>query len=440
MDDKTPKATPEIGVTQPASVKEPRYEFFQVVQNYLRHAAELVEVPEDVLSILSQPKQEIIIHFPVRLEDGRVHLFKGYRVQHNNILGPYKGGIRYHQSVTLDDLKALASMMTWKCALMGLPYGGAKGGIKFDPRKYSNVALEKITRRFTHALGTNIGPNHDIPAPDVGTNSQTMAWAMDTYVNTVGYLSHTSGKGVVTGKPLASGGTQGREKATGQGAVHCIRYWAEEHDFDLAGSTVTVQGFGNVGSHAAVLLAKLGASTVAVGDHSGYLYNPEGFNPHKLQEYVRRNGSIRGYPAGDEISREDFFKIKADILIPAALENQIGAEEARWIDVKLIAEGANGPCTPEGERILLDRGIDIIPDVLANSGGVTVSYYEWVQNNRSESWTLEEVDAALEKGMRRAWRKVNETARQCNTSLRHGAYAVALKRLTSVYNERRVWP
>ncbi|MEM1033906.1 MAG: Glu/Leu/Phe/Val dehydrogenase [Myxococcota bacterium] len=433
IDAPAPKASAAAG-------RQDDYKFFEVVQEYLRHAAELVGVPDDVLTILSQPKQEIIIHFPVRLDDGKVHLFKGYRVQHNNILGPYKGGIRYHQGVTLDDLKALASMMTWKCALMGLPLGGAKGGIKFDPRQYSPESLEKITRRFFHALGSNIGPMYDIPAPDMGTNSSTMAWAMDTFVNTIGTRSMSSVKGVVTGKPLMSGGTEGRVKATGQGVVHCIRYWAEDNDFDLEGSTCTIQGFGNVGSYTAMLLAKLGVSTVATGDHSGYLYNPEGFNAHKLQEYVRKTGSIAGYPAGEAISREDFFKIKADILVPAALENQIGEAEAAAIDVKLVAEGANGPCAPVGEKILLDRGIDIVPDVLANSGGVTVSYYEWIQNNRSEHWTLEEVDSRLEVAMRKAYRKTKELARQCKTDLRHAAYGASLKRLSEVYGERNIWP
>jgi len=417
-----------------------QYNFFKVVQQYLGEAAELCEVPDDVRTILSQPKQEIIVNFPVKLDDGRVHLFKGYRVQHNNILGPYKGGMRYHESVSLDDLKALGAMMTWKCALMGLPLGGAKGGIKFDPRQHSSAEIQRITRRFIHALGSNIGPSHDIPAPDVGTNAQTMAWAMDTYMNTVGYLSHMSGKGVVTGKPLASGGTHGRDKATGQGVVHCIRYWAEERDFDLAGKTFSVQGFGNVGSHTAILLSKMGASMVAVGDHTGYLHNPEGFNPHKMYEYVKQHGSIQGYPAGEQIRRDEFFGVKADMFIPAALENQVGPVEAEAMQVRLVVEGANGPCNPEGERVLIERGIDILPDVLANSGGVTVSYYEWIQNNRSESWTLEEVDARLETAMRRAYRRTTEMARQKACSLRHASYAVALKRLASVYQERQIFP
>ena len=418
----------------------PRYEFFKAIQSYLDEAAQVVDIPPYITTILSQPKNEIIVNFPVRMDDGSVRLFKGYRIQHNNLLGPFKGGIRYHKSVTLDDIKALAAMMTWKCALMNLPFGGGKGGIKFDPNEVSRTELQRITRRFFHALGSNIGPETDVPAPDMGTDARTMAWAMDTYMNTVGQLFKQAVKGVVTGKPIASGGTQGREKATGQGLVHCITEWAEERDFQLGGSTLLVQGFGNVGSHTAVILSKYGASTIAVGDHTGYLYNPEGFNPHKLQDHVKRNRSIAGYPGGKPITREEFFRIKADIFIPAALENQVGVEEANALQVRLVAEGANGPCNPDGEKVLLERGIDILPDVLANSGGVTVSYYEWVQNKRSESWSLEEVDVRLEKAMKRAYREVGELARQKKCSLRVAAYGVALQRLAVVYGEREIFP
>jgi glutamate dehydrogenase/leucine dehydrogenase len=419
---------------------KPKYEFFKVIQNYLDEAAQLVDLAPYITTILSQPKNEIIVNFPVKMDDGTIRLFKGYRIQHNNLLGPYKGGMRYHESVTLDDVKALAAMMTWKCALMNLPLGGGKGGIKFNPNEVSRAELQRITRRFFHALGGNIGPETDIPAPDVGTDARVMAWAMDTYMNTVGQIQKQGVKGVVTGKPIASGGTLGREKATGQGLVHCITEWAEEHDFQLGGSTMVVQGFGNVGSFAAIILSRMGVSTVAVGDHSGYLYNPEGFNPHKLQDYVRKNRSIAGYAGGRPISREEFFRIKADIFMPAALENQVGVEEAKALQVRLVAEGANGPCTPEGEKILLDRGIDILPDVLANSGGVTVSYYEWVQNKRSESWSLDEVDARLEKAMKRAYREVVELARQKRTTLRLAAYGVALQRIAATYGEREIFP
>jgi glutamate dehydrogenase/leucine dehydrogenase len=432
-----PAAPPSLGSQASAHKK---YEFFKVVQKYLEEASKVAEIPDYISTILSQPKNEIIVNFPVRMDDGSIRLFKGYRIQHNNLLGPYKGGIRYHETVTLDDIKALAAMMTWKCALMNLPLGGGKGGIKFNPNQVSRDELQRITRRFFHALGSNIGPETDVPAPDVGTDGKTMAWAMDTYMNTVGQLSKQAVKGVVTGKPVACGGTLGREKATGQGVVHCITEWAEEKDFDLGGSTLIVQGFGNVGSHTAVILSKLGASTIAVGDHSGYMYNPEGFNPHKLQDYVKKNRSIAGYPGGKVISREEFFKIKADIFIPAALEAQVGPEEANSLQVRLVAEGANGPCTPEGEKALLDRGIDIIPDVLANAGGVTVSYYEWVQNKRSESWTLDEVDGRLEKAMKRAYREVVEMSRQKKCSLRVAAYAVALQRISAAYGEREIFP
>ena len=374
------------------------------------------------------------------MDNGDVRLFKGYRVQHNNLLGPYKGGMRFHPTVTLDDVKALAAMMTWKSALMRLPFGGGKGGIKFDPKSVSKHELQKITRRFTHALGSNIGPEYDIPAPDVGTNGQTMAWMMDTYANMVGSYQKQAVKGVVTGKPVSSGGTLGRAKATGQGMVFCIVEWAKQTGFNLEGSTMSVQGFGNVGSNCAVILSKLGVSTIAVGDHSGYMYNPEGFNAHKLQDYVAAKGSIAGYPGGKPITREEFFATKADIFAPCALENQIGEAEAKALQVKLVVEGANGPTNPGGEKVLLERGIDILPDVLANSGGVTVSYYEWVQNKRSESWTEEEVDARLEKVMNRAFREVSDFARSKKVEWRVAAYALALQRIEAVYKEREIFP
>jgi glutamate dehydrogenase (NAD(P)+) len=405
------------------------YDFYKVVQDYLERAAKVAKIEPYVETILSQPKNELIINFPVRMDSGEVRLFKGYRVQHNNLLGPFKGGMRFHPQVSLDDVKALAAMMTWKSSLMRLPFGGGKGGIKFDPHSVSRHELQKITRRFTHALGSNIGPDYDIPAPDVGTNGQTMAWMMDTFANMVGSYQKQTVRGVVTGKPVASGGTLGRAKATGQGMVFC-----------LEGSTMSVQGFGNVGSNCAVILSKLGVSTISVGDHTGYMYNPEGFNAHKLQDYVEEHGSIAGYPGGKAITREEFFSTKCDIFAPSALENQIGEAEAKALQCKLVVEGANGPCNPAGEKILLDRGIDILPDVLANSGGVTVSYYEWVQNKRSESWSEEEVDAKLEKAMQRAYREVSDFARTKKVDLRIAAYAIALQRIEAVYKEREIFP
>ena len=419
---------------------EPRYEFFKVIQGYLDQAAKLVDLPPHVRAILAQPKNEIIVNFPVLMDNGEYRVFKGYRIQHSNILGPYKGGMRYHESAGLDDFKALAAMMTWKCALMGLPYGGAKGGIKFNPRDVSRKELSRITRRFFHSLGNNIGPDYDIPAPDVGTNAQTMAWALDTYMNTVGLVSKQDVLGVVTGKPIASGGTIGREKATGQGLVHCVIQWAKRHRFDLKGKKLMVQGFGNVGSNAAVLLSHLGVSLVAVGDHTGYLTNPEGFNAHRLQQYVATNGSIAGYANGTQITREQFFGTAADIFIPAALENQVGPGEAEALQVALVAEGANGPCSPEGETILRRRNIEVLPDVLANAGGVTVSYYEWVQNKRSESWSLEEVDDKLERAMIEAYDRMQQFAELHQCDYRIACYGVALERLKKVYEEREIFP
>ncbi|MEM9730868.1 MAG: Glu/Leu/Phe/Val dehydrogenase [Myxococcota bacterium] len=414
--------------------------FFQVVQGYLEQAAEVVRLPDHVREILSQPKNELIVHFPVKMDNGHDRLFKGYRIQHNNVMGPYKGGMRYHQDVTLDELKALSMQMTWKCALLGVPFGGAKGGIKFNPREHTQDELRRITRRFTHALGTNIGPSHDIPAPDVGTNARTMVWVMDTYMNTGPTYEKNDQRAVVTGKTINSGGSEGREKATGQGVVHCIKEWARDNRYELEGATAIIQGFGNVGSNVALLLSRLGVSTVAVGDHTGYLRNEEGFNAHKLQEYVRDHGSIAGYPRGDQISRAEFFETAADLFIPAALENQVGEAEANALKVRLIAEGANGPINPVGEAVLRERGIPVIPDVLANSGGVTVSYYEWVQNRNSEHWDLEEVQRRLLHMIRRAYQRTTFYASEKKVDPRIAAYALALESLATSYAERGIFP
>jgi glutamate dehydrogenase (NAD(P)+) len=433
-----------IGGSNPPSARSDggpdKSSFMRVVQDYMSSASRLVQIPEHVQTILSQPKNEIIVHFPVRMDDGRYRLFKGYRVQHSNALGPYKGGLRFHENASLDDIKALAGLMTYKCALMELPFGGAKGGIKFNPRSVSREELSRVTRRFVHALGSNIGPDYDIPAPDMGTNAQIMAWAMDTYMNTVGMVGRQAVLGVVTGKPVTSGGTYGREQATGQGVVWCIREWAERSRFELKGKKLTVQGYGNVGSNVAVLLSQLGVSLVAVGDHSGYLYNSEGFNSHRLQRYVNEHGAIEGYPNGQRISRDEFFQLQADIFVPAALEHQVGAVEAEALQVTLVAEGANGPCTPDGEAGLKRRGIDVIPDLLANAGGVTVSYYEWVQNRRSEQWPLSEIDERLERAMRSAYDRVTRFSRAYNCDLRTACYGLALQRLGQVYSEREIFP
>lgn len=414
--------------------------FLAAVQHHIETAAAFVGLPDHVRLILAQPKNEIICNFPVRMDDGSYQLFKGYRIQHNNVLGPYKGGLRFHPETRLDDLKALAAEMTFKCATMDVPFGGAKGGIKCDPHALSRDELMRVTRRFTHALGANIGPEYDIPAPDVGTNAQVMAWIMDTYMNTAGYTERNAQARVVTGKPVQCGGSQGRDKATGQGVVHCLTEWARDHDVRLEGMTALLQGFGNVGSHAAMILAKLGVSIVGIGDHTGYRLSPEGFNPHRLAEHVKQHGAIAEYPAGEACTRDEFFAAKADVLIPAALHGQIGEPEARAIQTRVIVEGANGPTTLAGDAILQERGIDVVPDIVANAGGVTVSYYEWVQNGRHESWDLEEVEVRLERAMRRGYRRVVEFAQDNKCDLRTAAYAIGLDRMRNVYEQRGIFP
>ncbi|HEX2658535.1 MAG TPA: Glu/Leu/Phe/Val dehydrogenase, partial [Polyangia bacterium] len=360
--------------------------------------------------------------------------------QHSNILGPFKGGIRYHEQVSLDEVKALASWMTYKCALHDIPFGGGKGGIKFNPREYSAGELERITRRFTHALGTNIGPEYDIPAPDVGTNGQIMVWMMDTYMNGVGFIDKNANRGVVTGKTLNSGGSHGRETATGQGIVHCISEWARDRRFELNGATFSVQGFGNVGSNASKILARTGASLVATGDWKGYIFNGDGLNPYKLAEYVARTGSVVGYPSARDITREEFFATAVDIMIPAALELEIGIPEAKAINCKLLIEGANGPTDTAAEPYLFEKGITLVPDILANSGGVLVSYYEWLQNKRSERWDLEEVEERLAKRMKRTYQAVVDYAETKKCDWRSAALCIALDRIGKAYGERGIFP
>jgi glutamate dehydrogenase (NAD(P)+) len=414
--------------------------FLTAVQEQLDRSADIVKLPDHVREILAHPKNEIIVNFPVRMDDGSYRMFKGYRIQHNNLLGPYKGGLRFHEDTRLDDLKALAMNMTFKCALLELPFGGGKGGVKCDTHGLSRDELMRVTRRFTHSLGSNIGPEYDIPAPDVGTDSQVMVWIMDTFMNTGGNQDRSAQQRVVTGKTVECGGSVGRDKATGQGLVHCLTEWARNKDLSLEGKTALIQGYGKVGSHAAILLSKLGVSVVGVGDHTGYRLNGEGFNEHRLAEYVKKNGSIKGYASGQPCTREEFFSAKADIMIPAALHNQIDAAEARTLAVTVVVEGANGPVTSAGDAVLRERGIDVIPDILANAGGVTVSYYEWVQNGRQESWDLEEVDSRLERAMKRAYGRVVEYASEHNCSTRDAAYCLALERLAAVYKQRLIFP
>ena len=414
--------------------------FFETHISQFNAAKATIDVLPHVALILSQPKNEVIVNFPVKMDSGDFQLFRGYRIQHNNILGPYKGGIRFHHQVTLEEVKALASIMTYKSALLDIPLGGAKGGVNIRSADHSIKEIERITRRFTHDLGNNIGPEYDIPAPDVGTNSQTMVWMMDTYMNMHNLSDKNAQKGIVTGKSIVNGGSRGREKATGQGVIYAIQEWADEVGFSIDGSTFTLQGFGNVGSHAAAILSKLGASLVGVNDHTGTILNPEGINVRKLTEHVRTNGGVKGYARAQEASVDDFWSMKTDIFIPAALELQIDARVAKMLDCRLVVEGANGPTTLSGEVVLKERGIDVLPDLMANAGGVAVSYFEWIQNKRSESWQLKEIDERLHFLMRRAYHAMRAFARERGVDNRTAAYAVGIRRINEVYKERGIFP
>jgi glutamate dehydrogenase (NAD(P)+) len=404
-------------------------------------AADLMKLHLDIRKILAKTNNEIVVNFPVKMDDGRIEMFTGYRVQHNNALGPYKGGLRFHPAVDIDEVRALATWMTWKGALTNIPFGGAKGGIQCDPFKYSASELERISRRFTYALGNNIGPEYDIPAPDVNTNAQIMAWILDTYLSTMPPHERQACIHVVTGKPIESGGSIGRDKATGQGVVYTIEQWAKDKNFDLNGATYTVQGFGNVGSWTALLLKPHGSKMIAVEDASGAIANPEGIDPEELVAYAKEHkGLIAGYPKSQPIDRNTLFHTPADIFVPAALENQITGETATFLNVKLVAEGANGPTDPDGDRVLQQKGIDLIPDILCNAGGVVVSYFEWLQNKRSEFWDLTEVDTKLYKKIVSAYEHVRDTAKEYRTDWRTAAYIVALSRLETVYRERGIFP
>jgi glutamate dehydrogenase (NAD(P)+) len=420
--------------------KEKAVNLYESVGKQFNKAADLMNLDPDIRKILGKTTNEIIVNFPVKMDDCRVEVFTGYRVQHNNVLGPYKGGLRFHPEVNIDEVRALATWMTWKSAIANIPFGGGKGGIQIDPSKFSKKELERITRRFVYALGNNIGPEYDIPAPDVNTNPQIMAWFLDTYLSTVPPHLRNSSIHVVTGKPIESGGSIGREKATGQGVVFNILEWAADNKFDLKKAAFIVQGFGNVGSWTAKILAQHGLKLLAVEDVTGAIANPKGIDAEKLAAYVRKTGGVKGYKEAKPIDHETFMKTSADVFVPAAMENQIDETTAHWLDVSLVAEGGNGPTTPDGDEILQERGIPLIPDILCNAGGVVVSYFEWLQNKRSEYWTLEEVDAKLKRIMVEAHRKVRDSAKEYKTDWRTAAYVVALRRIETVYKERGIFP
>ncbi len=438
-----PPSAPQAAPAAEVKAKGGHPKLFRRVQDQINAAADSINLSAEVRAILARPMCELTVTFPVRMDDGRVEMFTGYRVQHNNALGPYKGGIRYHPDVTLDEVRALAAWMTIKCALVDIPFGGGKGGVELDPSKLSRPELQRLTRRFVYALGTNIGPEYDVPAPDVNTDARTMAWIVDTYAATLPPHDRHRALGVVTGKPVSSGGSVGREKATGQGVVDLVTMWARDQRCNVSDLSYTVQGFGKVGAWAARILKDRGAKLMAVQDVTGSIRAADpstGLDADALAEHVRETGGVRGFAGAETITNEEFFKTPADVFIPAAMENQITAETAPLLQVRLVAEGANGPTTPEGDAILQERGIAVLPDILANAGGVIVSYFEWLQNRGGAAWGAQEVDDRLRAILAAAYGRVKGLALSRELDWRTAAYAVALKRLEVMYADRGIFP
>jgi glutamate dehydrogenase (NAD(P)+) len=399
-------------------------------------AAEKLNLSEDMREILRQPKRELTVNFPVRMDSGRIRTFTGYRVQHNVNRGPAKGGIRYGPEVTLDEVKALAMWMTWKCAVAGIPFGGAKGGVICDPKSMSPGELERLTRRYATEISIIIGPHSDIPAPDVNTNSQVMAWIMDTYSMHEGF----SIPAVVTGKPLSIGGSEGRNDATAMGVLFVTRRAAKRIDMPLKGARVSIQGYGNAGSIAARLFHNEGCKIVAVSDTRGGIYNEAGLDPAAVLRYKQEHGSVVGFPNAQRVGVMDVLEVPSDILIPAATEGVITATNAQRIQARIISEAANGPTSPEADAILFKRGRLVVPDILANAGGVTVSYFEWVQDLQSFFWGVEEITQKLEMIMNRSFAAVAEKADQYHCDLRLAANMLAISRVAEATQVRGIYP
>jgi glutamate dehydrogenase (NAD(P)+) len=409
---------------------------WHVAQQQFDLAADRLNLEPGLRRVLREPRRELTVHCPVKMDDGSVQVFTGYRVQHNLSRGPAKGGIRYHQDVTLDEVKALAMWMTWKCAVVGIPYGGGKGGVVVDPKKLSRKEVEGLTRRFTTEISVLIGPEKDIPAPDVNTNAQVMAWMMDTYSMHVGYTVPA----VVTGKPISLGGSEGRNEATARGCVFTIVEAARHRGLDLGRATVAVQGFGNAGSIAARLMREEGARVVAVSDSTGGIRNMAGLDIDRVIAWKSEHGTVQGFPGAEDISNAEVLETECDILIPAALENQITARNAERIQASIIAEAANGPTTPDADAILHRRGIFMIPDILCNAGGVTVSYFEWVQDLNRDHWTESEVNAKLKTIMTRAFGEVLAVSERDEVDMRTAAYLNAVQRVADATSMRGLYP
>jgi len=409
---------------------------YAIAKTQFDRFAEALNLDVGIRNILRQPKRCLIVSIPTKLDDGSIRVFEGYRVQHSIARGPAKGGIRYHPGVTLDEVKALAAWMTWKCAVVNIPYGGAKGGVICDPKAMSRGEVERMTRRFASEISFLIGPERDIPAPDVYTDAQVMAWIMDTYSMGVGY----SAPGVVTGKPLEIGGSEGRAEATGRGAQIVIREAAKALNLPIRGSRAAIQGFGNAGSVVAKLLAKDGWKVIAVTDSKGGVQNANGLALNALLEYKARTGSVVGYPEADPISNSKILELDCELLVPAALENQITGQNASRVKARIVAEAANGPTTPAADDILFRNGVFVLPDILCNAGGVTVSYFEWVQDLQAFFWDESIINEHLERIMVKAFREVHLIAKERGVDMRLGAGIVGVGRVAQAQRIRGLWP
>jgi glutamate dehydrogenase (NAD(P)+) len=409
---------------------------WQVAQRQFDMAAERLNLDPGLRRVLREPRRELTVHFPVKMDDGSVQVYTGYRVQHNLGRGPAKGGLRYHQDVSIDEVKALAMWMTWKCAVVGIPYGGGKGGVIVDPKKLSRRELESLTRRFATEIEVLIGPERDIPAPDVNTNAQVMAWIMDTYSMHVGYTV----PGVVTGKPISLGGSEGRNEATARGVVFCVIEAVKKVGIPLEGARVAIQGFGNAGSIAARLIADEGAIVVAVSDSSGGIHAPDGLDINRVISWKAEHGTVSGFPGARDVTNAELLELDCEILIPAALENQITRGNASRIKAKIVAEAANGPTTPDADEILHNAGVFMIPDILCNAGGVTVSYFEWVQDLNRDHWTENVVNEKLREIMVRSFHETLSMSEKEGVHMRMAAYLLAVDRVASATALRGLYP
>lgn len=407
---------------------------YKNVLKQLDNAADVLNLDKQVKELLQEPMRSLTVSIPVKKDDGSIHVYKGFRCQHNDVLGPTKGGIRFHPQVCEDEVKALAAWMTFKCSLVGIPYGGAKGGVLVNPKELSRNELERLSRGFIQAISPIIGPDKDIPAPDVYTDAQVMSWFMDEFSKIKGVNT----PGLVTGKPVVLGGSFGRHSATARGVMYTVREAAKAIDLDLNGATVAVQGFGNAGSFSAKFLNELGCKIVAANDSKGGVYCEDGVDPVELAKHKKETSSVTGFDDCQDISNQELLTLDVDILVPAALESQITKDNAEKIRARMIAEAANGPTTPEADEIIFKKNIMIIPDILANAGGVTVSYFEWVQNLANYYWSKEEVDKKLEQIMVEAFEKVYNTHEELNVNMRVSAFIVAINRLTEAM-EARGW-